>query len=181
MKTTPQDVLKFWFEELKPKQWWVKDQQLDMFIATRFGKIHQQASQCELFNWRDTPQGRVAEIIILDQFSRNIYRDLPQAFASDPLSLCLSQQAVALNIQQQLPDVQRAFLYMPYMHSESAAIHQVGEALFSEPQVSSNHKSAQQHKKIIDRFGRYPHRNAVLGRESSAEELAFLTEPGSSF
>jgi uncharacterized protein (DUF924 family) len=175
------DIIDFWFDELEQKQWWVKDHPLDQLIASRFGKIHHQASQCELVGWRTTPQGRLAEIIILDQFSRNIYRDQPQAFACDPLSLALAQYAVSLNDQQQLTDSQRQFLYMLFMHSESKAIHVTAQKRFSEPQVASNKSFEQRHKAIIDRFGRYPHRNAILGRESSAQELVFLAEPGSSF
>lgn len=174
-------VIDFWFEELEPKQWWIKDVELDQTIRDRFGDLHWQANQCELVAWRFTAIGRLAEIIVLDQFSRNIYRDAPEAFASDPLALCLAQHAVSLGTQNELEDVQRQFLYMPFMHSESAAIHQVAERLFSEPQVGNNKEFEKRHKAIIDRFGRYPHRNKILGRESTEEEIEFLKQPGSSF
>jgi uncharacterized protein (DUF924 family) len=180
MSEGAQQIIDFWFNELEPKQWWVKDTQLDQQIQARFGDLHQQANQCELVAWRYTSIGRLAEIIILDQFSRNIYRDTPQAFASDPLALCLAQHALSHNCQNDLTDAQRAFLYIPFMHSESASVHQVAERLFNEPQVSGNKDFERRHKAIIDRFGRYPHRNQILGRESSQDEIDFLKEPGSS-
>ena len=181
MKLGAHDVINFWFEESKPKQWWTKDPEFDQLITDRFSELHQQANDGELFAWRFSAIGRLAEIIILDQFSRNIYRNTPQAFASDNLALCLAQHAVSSNTQNELTDEQRQFLYMPYMHSESAAIHQIAERLFSEPQVSNNTDFELAHKKIIDKFGRYPHRNEILGRESTAEEIEFLKQPNSSF
>jgi uncharacterized protein (DUF924 family) len=135
----------------------------------------------ELFEWRSSPAGRLAEIIVLDQFSRNLFRDDARAFAADPLALALAQEAVAAGADLALTKVERSFLYMPYMHSESRAIHVVAERLFREKAPEYNHEFELRHKAIIDRFGRYPHRNATLGRESTPEELAFLTEPGSSF
>lgn len=181
MSITSQDIIDFWFNELEPKQWWVKDETLDKSIEKRFGAIHQSANACELAPWRHSAHGRLAEIIILDQFSRNIYRNTPKAFASDSLALCLAQHAISHNAQNELEDVERQFLYMPFMHSESAAIHQVAERLFNEPQVSNNKEFERRHKEIIDRFGRYPHRNAILGRDSTPEEIEFLKQPGSSF
>lgn len=181
MSESANSVIEFWFNEITPKQWWVKDLDFDQMITKRFGQLQQQAHQCELVAWRHRPLGRLAEIIVLDQFSRNIYRDTPQAFACDPLALCLAQQAVALNCQSELEDRQRAFLYMPYMHSESKLIHQVAERLFADPAVGNNLEFELKHKAIIDRFGRYPHRNEILGRESSKQELDFLQQPGSSF
>jgi len=176
----PDAVLGFWFQEIQPAQWWRADPAFDELIATRFGALHQQAVRVELFPWRARPQGRLAELIVLDQFSRNIHRDTPLAFAADALALALAQEAVALGADLALPPEQRPFLYMPYMHSESPAIHAVGEPLIRE-RAPANHDSEVRHRAIVDRFGRYPHRNAVLGRESTAEELAFLQQPGSRF
>ncbi len=181
MSMTSQTILDFWFEELTPKQWWAKDDALDRLIAERFGDIHQSANRCELAPWRHSAHGRLAEIIILDQFSRNIYRNTPQAFASDSLALCLAQHAISQGCQNELSDEQRQFLYMPFMHSESPVIHKVAERLFNEPQVSANKAFELRHKAIIDRFGRYPHRNEILGRTSTPEEIEFLQQPGSSF
>ena len=118
---------------------------------------------------------------MLDQFSRNINRGEAQAFANDALALGLAQEAVAAGADRLLAPAERAFLYMPYMHSESAAIHALAVALFSQPGLEHNLDFELRHKAIIDRFGRYPHRNAVLGRASTAEEAAFLQTPGSSF
>jgi uncharacterized protein (DUF924 family) len=174
-------VLTFWFEELQPAQWWRVDAALDQRIRTQFGALHQAAHAGELAAWRDQPDGRLAEIIVLDQFSRNIHRGTPLAFACDPMALALAQEAVRAGADRALPVERRAFLYMPYMHSESARIHQDAERLFRTQAPQANHQAELQHKAIIDRFGRYPHRNAILGRASSAEELAFLQQPGSSF
>ena len=178
---TPADILNFWFEELTPKQWWVKDPELDARIQQRFGEIHARACLSELFAWRESPEGRLAEIIVLDQFSRNIYRDHAKAFAADPLALGLAQVAVQTGDDQKLVKERRVFLYMPYMHSESAFVHDEAVRLFTELGIENNLEFEHKHKAIIDRFGRYPHRNALLGRESTPEELEFLQQPGSSF
>ena len=174
-------VLQFWFQEISPAQWWKVDAAFDRLIAERFSDIHRRATRAELFEWRAEPGGRLAEIIVLDQFSRNLYRGDPRAFAADTMALALAQEAVASRADLVLSIEERAFLYMPYMHSESRVIHAVAERLFRENGPKDNHDSELRHKAIIDRFGRYPHRNAVLGRQSTEEELAFLAEPGSSF
>jgi uncharacterized protein (DUF924 family) len=174
-------VLQFWFHEITPAQMWKVDPAFDSLIAERFGDIHEQATRAELFLWRTTPHGRLAEIILLDQFSRNIHRGTPRAFEADPLALTLAQEAVAANADSKLTQDERIFLYMPYMHSESKSIHVVAERLFRENAPKGNYDFELRHKAIIDRFGRYPHRNAILGRISTPEELVFLTEPGSSF
>ena len=179
--THPTNILIFWFDELSPKQHFVKDAVLDETIRTRFGDTLEAAARCELFAWRATPEGRLAEIIVLDQFSRNVYRDTPRAFAQDALALVLAQELVASAQDRSLPQAQRVFAYMPYMHSESALVHTQAVALFTQLGNEINLNFELRHKAIIDRFGRYPHRNAILGRSSSVEELAFLSEPGSSF
>ena len=175
------DILHFWFEELTDKQHFVKETALDEAMRSRFGATLEAAARCELFAWRATPEGRLAEILVLDQFSRNIFRDTPRAFAQDALALVLAQEMVAGGHDQQLTPAQRAFAYMPYMHSESLVVHEEAVRLFAQPGLENNLNFEHRHKAIIDRFGRYPHRNALLGRASSAEELAFLREPGSSF
>ncbi|MDT7521344.1 DUF924 family protein [Rhodoferax sp. TBRC 17198] len=177
----PQPILHFWFTELTPKQHFAKDAALDEAIGTRFGATLEAAARCELFAWRATPEGRLAEVLVLDQFSRNVYRDTARAFAQDALALVLAQELVASGQDRSLPLAQRSFAYMPYMHSESALVHTQAVALFSQPGMEDTLHFDLRHKEIIDRFGRYPHRNAILGRTSTAEELAFLNEPGSSF
>ena len=178
---TAADVLRFWFDEATPQQWFAKDTAFDAAIRTRFAALHAQAAQGELWHWRGDAQGRLAEILVLDQFSRNLHRGTPAAFAQDGMALVLAQELVASGQDRALPPAQRAFAYMPYMHSESAAIHAQSVQLFAQPGLEGNLRFALQHQAIIERFGRYPHRNAVLGRASSDEELAFLREPGSAF
>lgn len=176
-----EDVLRFWFEETAPKLWFAADPDFDARVRQRFAERLRQAAAGELYAWRATAPGRLAEIIVLDQFSRNIHRGSAEAFASDAVALVLAQEAVAGGALEKLGPAQRAFLLLPYMHSESAAIHAVAEPLFRQHAPADNHRYEVLHKAIIDRFGRYPHRNEALGRESTAEELAFLAQPGSRF
>ncbi|MDE2371441.1 MAG: DUF924 domain-containing protein [Burkholderiales bacterium] len=176
-----EDVLRFWFEAIAPAQWWKADPAFDRLIADRYGALHAGACRCELFEWRGSPEGRLAEIIVLDQFSRNIYRGRPAAFASDPLALGLAQEAVAARADAVLEPVRRNFAYMPYMHSESRSIHEAAVPLFKANDCADNLDFELRHKAIVDRFGRYPHRNAILGRESTDDEIEFLKQPGSWF
>jgi uncharacterized protein (DUF924 family) len=152
-------ILQFWFNEITPAQWWKVDSAFDKLVAERFGDIHTQAVQAELFEWRSTPKGRLAEVIVLDQFSRNIYRGTRRAVEADTLALALAQEAVSAKADTELTQEERVFLYMPYMHSESKRIHVVAERLFRENAPKGNHDFELRHKAIIDRFGRYPHRN----------------------
>lgn len=175
------EVLRFWFEETAPAQWWRADPGFDAQIRARFGALHASAAAAELFAWRATDDGRLAEIIVLDQFSRNLHRGTPAAFACDALALGLSQEAVAAGAHERLQAPRVAFLLLPYMHSESMRIHDQALRLFARPGIEDNLRAEKQHQAIIARFGRYPHRNAVLGRVSTPEEEAFLREPGSSF
>lgn len=176
-----QSILNFWFDEIEPKQWWRVEPAFDENLKARFLPLLQQAAAGELYTWRKSPQGRLAEVIVLDQFSRNIYRDTPQAFTQDPQALVLAQEAVAAGALSELAQNERTFLLMPYMHSESRAVHRQAEALFKAFTPAENIKFELRHKEIIDRFGRYPHRNDILGRTSTPEEIAFLKQPGSRF
>ncbi len=175
------DIIAFWFEEVSPQQWWQPSEVFDQLIEARFAAVHAAAERSELAGWRQTARGRLAEIIVLDQFSRNLYRGQARAFASDALALDLARLAVAAGADRELPVAQRAFLFMPYMHSESAAIHAEAVLLFSVAGLENALAFELRHQAIIERFGRYPHRNAILGRQSTAEEIAFLETPGSSF
>jgi len=177
----PEQVLEFWFEEAEPAQWWRKDDAFDRAIRERFGALHAQAARCELYEWRREPRGRLAEVIVLDQFSRNLFRGTPACFAQDAMALALAQEAIAAGAEAALDPAQRSFLYMPFMHSESAKIHEVALALFRNNGLPGNLEYELKHKAIIDRFGRYPHRNAILGRESTPGEIEFLKQPGSGF
>ncbi|MFT5170415.1 MAG: hypothetical protein ACI9BD_000182 [Candidatus Marinamargulisbacteria bacterium] len=176
-----QEILDFWFTELKPSDWWKKSETLDGTIAQRFSGTHESGARCELFEWRSTSLGRLAEVIVLDQFSRNIFRDTNLAFAHDSLALALSQEAVSAGADQALSPLEKSFLYMPFMHSESLKIHEEGLRLFTGTGIAANIDFEKKHKAIIERFGRYPHRNKILGRESTEEESLFLKEPASGF
>lgn len=175
------EILKFWFEESTPSQWFSKDDSFDRSIADRFSEVHSRAVRCELYSWRENAQGRLAEIIVLDQFSRNMFRESPLAFKNDPVALVLSQEAVSLGMDKLLKAVERSFMYLPFMHSESIEIHKFAVNLYSQPGMESNLEWEIKHKKIIEKFGRYPHRNDALGRKSTKEELEFLKGPDSSF
>ena len=173
------EILKFWFEQATPSQWWVKDAQFDKLIISQFMAVHAQASRCELYEWRTSAEGRLAEVIVLDQFSRNMYRGSGQAFAHDALALALSQEAIFSGSDQALTAIQRSFLYMPFMHSESLKIHELSIALFESNGIATNLEVALKHQAVIERFDRYPHRNEALGRDSTAEELEYIrTTPG---
>ena len=181
MDITSTDIINFWFDEITPKEWFVKDLAFDQLIKDRFCKVHQAAAQGELYRWRSSAEGCLAEIIILDQFSRNMFRDTPLAFAYDSVALVLAQRTVELKLDQALPIEQRPFVYMPYMHSESRLIHEQAVKLFTQPGLENNLQFEYRHKEIIDRYGRYPHRNEILSRTSTTDELNFLESPGSSF
>ena len=181
MTVSATSVIKFWFEEIEPVQRFKKDPEFDKLIRERFDKTHKLARQGLLYTWRDHPLDALAEIIVLDQFSRNMFRDSPQSFAYDTLALVLAQEAIRRKLDVELDARHKAFLYMPFMHSESAEIHDIALFLFDQPGLEDNYNYELKHKAIIDRFGRYPHRNEILGRKSTAEEEEFLSQPGSSF
>lgn len=174
-------VLSFWFQEIEARLWFASDRNFDDLIRQRFLGVMQQAAAGELYPWRATAEGRLAEIIVLDQFSRNVYRNTAQAFAQDTIALVLAQEAVLSGALNALNPTQRSFLLLPYMHSESKQIHLVAESLFRDFAPAGNHDFELRHKAIIDRFGRYPHRNDILGRTSTPEEVEFLKQPGSRF
>ena len=176
---SPEDILHFWFEEIDSKKQFIKDTAFDDLLRRRFGAVHKQAIAGELSHWRTSWQGRLAEIIVIDQFSRNLFRDSGEAFAYDGMALTLAQEAVLHGSDAHVPDHMIAFLYMPYMHSESALVHEEAVKLFALRDAMANNLDYEyKHKAIIDRFGCYPHRNEALGRESTPEELAFVEEHG---
>lgn len=177
---TSHDILDFWFRDIDESLWWRKDTAFDALLRERFGACHEAASRGELASWRSTPHGRLAEVIVLDQFSRNIHRDMPRAFAQDGMALVLAQEVVRGGAQA-LTARERGVLYLPFMHSESLAMQDESVRLYGEPALAGQLDFAIRHRDIIARFGRFPHRNAILGRVSTEAELAFLKEPGSSF
>ena len=194
------DLLDFWFGSLDQNgcadsahaaRWWKKDLAFDEEIRARFAGVHQAVRGRELDDWLAEPRGRLAQILVLDQFSRNMNRGKPAAFASDPRALELALEGLDRGDDRALPRDQRVFFYMPLMHSETMAMQDRAVALFTElrdsappelREVSAGHlKYAEMHRDIVRRFGRFPHRNAILGRTTTGAEVVFLEEPGSSF
>jgi uncharacterized protein (DUF924 family) len=183
-----EEVLGFWFGKLDEQgrvdaahvsRWWRKDPAFDAEIRTRFGALHEAVLGGEREHWLTTPRGRLAFVIVLDQFSRNMYRDSARAFAGDGRAVEVVLDGLAAGADQQLRAQERPFFYMPLMHSERLEFQDRCIALFEND--ADFVKYAGRHRDIIRRFGRFPHRNAVLGRPCTDEELAFLEQPGSSF
>jgi uncharacterized protein (DUF924 family) len=186
------EVLEFWFGPRGSadygqarKEWFVKDPAFDEQIRARFGALHARAQAGELKSWEDDPDGLLALTVLFDQFSRNMYRDTPRAFASDAQALACARKMVERGWDMDLPPVVRAFVYLPYEHSEHLVNQDEGLRLFQrvldDPAQAETVEWARKHREVIRRFGRFPHRNAILGRESTPEEEAFLREPGSRF
>lgn len=178
---TYRQIINFWFEETDKLNWFVQNDEFDNLIKSKYAQIHQKAVKCELYHWRNDIKGRLAEIIIVDQFSRNMFRGSALSFAYDSLALALSQEAILSGESEKLTKIERNFLYMPFMHSESSKIHGLAIDLYEKNGDESSFEYEGKHKKIIDKFGRYPHRNKILNRESTKEELSFLELPDSSF
>jgi uncharacterized protein (DUF924 family) len=187
-----QEILEFWFG--KPdepeygknrKVWFTKNPKFDQEVRSRFLSVYQQAAAGQLDGWKTSPLGCLALIILLDQFPRNMFRGQPQAFATDSQALAYAQHAVAHGFDSQLLPIQRLFVYMPFEHSENIEHQRQCVELFSaledNPECASGVDYAHRHLKVIDRFGRFPHRNEILGRETTPEEAEFLKQPGSSF
>lgn len=168
------DVLAFWFVEHTKDDWFGGKTEFDEKLAERFAETHPRVARGEAYMWRQTPAGRVAEIIVLDQFSRQLHRGSPLAFAQDPMALALAQEAVAQGHDHALEQSQRMFLYMPYMHSESPIVHEEAMRLFTGLGDDNALDFEKRHFDVIKRFGRYPKRNAALGRASTEEELAYI-------
>ncbi len=188
----PQEILKFWFgDPASPEygqsrpEWFKKDPQFDQTIEKQFLPVYEQAAAGQLQAWQGSPLTCLALILVLDQFPRNMFRGTPRAFATDPLAVQAAQQAVAQGFDQQLLPVQRWFVYLPFEHSEDLADQRRSMELFeqlqSDPASQSAIDYARRHLEVIERFGRFPHRNVILGRPSTPEELEFLQQPGSSF
>jgi len=170
-----QTIMKFWFEENGPDQWFFKKTEaFDRKIRKRFLNTYWEVVRGEHADWRKSPKGRLAEIIVVDQFSRNMFRGTSGMFAYDALGLALAQEALSARADKGLSRWERVFMYLPYMHSESKKIQRKSLRLFKSIGDKQNTWYARDHKKIIDRFGRYPHRNKILGRTSTAAEKKFM-------
>lgn len=192
---TPDDVLAFWFGPNGPQgpipdevrsRWWKKDSAFDDEIRRRFAEAHAEACAGELDGWCETARGRLAVVIVLDQFSRNLHRGDPRSWAYDGAAQKHCLALIGAGGDRELPPEGRAFLYMPLMHAEDRELQARSVAAFEalgreHPDLAGLQRYAVQHAAIVDRFGRFPHRNAILDRDSTDEELAFLEQPGSSF
>ncbi len=172
------EVLRFWFELHGPDDWYAGKPEFDARIAAEFGDTHWAIARGEGWTWRANAKGRLAEIIVLDQFSRQLYRGRREAFSQDPMALALSQELVASGQDITLDDNERMFAYMPYMHSESLLVHDEALRLFAAMGDDSALEYERKHRDCIARFGRYPKRNAALGRQSTPEELSYIAEIG---
>jgi uncharacterized protein (DUF924 family) len=166
-------ILHYWFEELQPEAWFRKDEGVDAAIHGRFGALYEQLARIRPEQLA-TPLEHVAAVIVLDQFPRNMFRGSARAFATDALALSIARHAIALELDELLTQQQRLFLYMPFQHSEDRAAQARSIELFTQLGLADNLDYAHRHKEIIDRFGRFPHRNAVLGRQSTTDELQFV-------
>ncbi len=175
------EVLAFWFGEITPKQRFAKDDAVDAAICQRFGTLHREFCRGVPADWRETPRPLLAAVIVLDQFSRNLARGRGEAFAQDEAALALTRSALDRGFDAGMSGEERQFLYMPLMHSEVLADQEECERLMTAAGLEEAADYARRHRVIIARFGRFPHRNAALGRFSTPEELAFLREPGSNF
>ncbi|MCT0219622.1 DUF924 domain-containing protein [Synechococcus sp. CS-1329] len=176
------DLLRFWFEECQPAQWFRKDPAFDQQVRERFGPLSERALAGDLQPWADQPGSALALVLLLDQLPRQLRRDQPGAFAGDAAALELSLAALARGwIEAEAQPSRRQFWLMPVMHSEDLAIQEQGLKLFERFTDTKTTEFARRHRDVIARFGRFPHRNEALGRSSSAEELAFLEQPGSRF
>lgn len=173
-----EDVLKFWFEDHGQKDWFGGKAKFDAELAAEFAETHAAVARGEAREWRKTPEGRLAEIVVLDQFSRQLHRKSPLAFASDEMALALAQEAVAQGADRELAMPQRMFVYMPYMHSESLAVHAQGRPLFEALGSAEMLGFEDKHAKVLRRFGRYPRRNKALGRQSTLGEVVYMMAGG---
>ena len=175
------EIVAFWFETLKPEDWYRKNAAVDAAITERFAATYETLKREVPPEWLAEPKGMLAAIIVLDQFPRNMFRDDARAFATDHAALALAKRAIAEGTDMQLPPNERAFIYLPFQHAETVEDQARSIELFTALGVPLNLDFALRHQAIIARFGRFPHRNNVLGRPSTPEEFAFLREPGSSF
>ncbi|MDB5506110.1 MAG: rane protein [Devosia sp.] len=181
MLRAPEEIIAFWFVEHGPDDWFAGKPEFDVKCAEAFGETLERAAKGEAWQWRGTPKGRLAEIIVLDQFSRQLLRGSPRAFAQDGMALTLAQEAAAAGHDLALAPERRTFLYMPYMHSESLVIHDEAMRLFTALGDENTLKFEMAHRDCIMRFGRYPRRNGPLGRETTPEEAAYLMSDAASF
>lgn len=177
----PDQILHFWFETLRPADWYRADAALDDLVRNRLGALHEMAVAGSLDHWQEEPEGALALIILLDQVSRNIFRGQRRAFASDEMARGVLSGALERAFEKRLIRKKRVFLYMPLMHSEKLADQEQSVALYTALGIENNLDYAVRHRDVIKRFSRFPHRNAILSRKSTAEETEYLSQPGAGF
>jgi uncharacterized protein (DUF924 family) len=175
--TTPERIVSFW-RAAGPKKWWKKDAAFDRTVRSRFMAAHEAAARGELGSFEDTAEGALALVVLLDQFPRNMFRDSPHAFATDPLARSVASRAIARGFDHAIDASMQLFLYMPFMHSEALIDQENCVELHAALGAAGQSKFAVTHRDVIVKFGRFPHRNRILGRESTSEELAFLEGGG---
>lgn len=179
--TTPETVLEFWFDPATKPQWFKPPASFDRTVAERLGPLYAKAMAGELDGWAATARGLLALVILLDQVPRNLHRGSAEAYAGDAKALALARLGIDQGLDAGFDEDQKLFLYLPLEHAENLADQERSVALFRALGNPQYLDYAIRHRDVIERFGRFPHRNAILGRESTPEELAFLEEPGSSF
>lgn len=173
-----EEVLGFWFEGLMPEQWFAKSDELDRMIGERFEALRRVVLESRAAGWRDEPRTLLAAVILLDQFSRNVHRGTPEAFAADPVAQELASLAVERGWDRDMTEAQRQFLYLPFEHAESRELQAVSLSCFAALGQEEALEYARQHAEVIARYGRFPSRNAALGRASTLEEEEYLRQPG---
>ncbi|AMO72348.1 DUF924 family protein [Sphingorhabdus sp. M41] len=168
----PAEILSFWFDELDPRDWWAKNDATDEEIEKRFLELWEEQKSKTAPDFLNSPETALAAVILFDQFPRNMFRGRADAYSTDHLAQQIAEKAVDLELDAQLPEDRRAFLYMPFMHAEDIQLQNRSVTLFTK--LGSNEKFANDHHDVIAKFGRFPHRNEVLGRETRAEEQAAI-------
>jgi uncharacterized protein (DUF924 family) len=177
----PREVIDFWFADATRARWFDSTPEFDRALEGRFSALHEQAAAGELDHWRGSADGCLALCILLDQLPRNLFRGHARAFATDAQALAVAEHAIAAGFDQSLPADQRLFLYLPFEHSEDLAQQNRAVALIGTLDDERQVEHAVRHRKVVERFGRFPHRNTILRRATTPEEAAFLQRPGSSF
>ncbi|MAY61258.1 MAG: hypothetical protein CML29_03525 [Rhizobiales bacterium] len=181
MSETPASVIDFWFNQLTKEEWFVKKDDIDAKIRDRFLDLHLALSSEIAPEWHESAEARLALIIVFDQFPRNMFRGSPHSFATDGLALAEARYAVATGLDKQVDTSRRPFFYMPFEHSERMEDQKRSVELFTDLGNELYLDYAVKHREVIETFGRFPHRNSILGRENSAEEEAYLAKPGAGF
>ena len=183
MKDIQKDVLDFWFVETQPKQWFQVSEEFDETIRERFSEPYEMAANGQFDDWQNDADGALALCILLDQMPRNMFRDTPKAFDTDKKALVVAKYAISKGLDQVLSPIKRRFLYLPFEHSENLNDQRRCLELFEKIKADDplGYEYAQRHIEVIEKYGRFPHRNKILGRENTPEEEEYLAQPGSGF